>query len=168
QNRLLVNYFKAELEGERDTAKKIFEIVSPVEQKVFLRMPARTHNFLAHPVGALYLEMTEIQEAEVRKRFQLYHEFTMNRMRANSEKAVVLPDGRKQPMRIGPYDKDRECFRKQMHLYAALSQSQLVRYLELHGEIPENGNLSDWLDKLSRFDRVIASDILSKLIPSQP
>jgi hypothetical protein len=162
---LLLDYQRTETEAEKVLASTIAELLTPEEQAKFLRLPAISEYFLAHPMGAEFFGFGPSLQAELRKRIQLYYHHMDER---NKERKVLPPSPEHPLMRIVLPPMTADDYQRRHAIYELLTLDELERYLRLKGAVRPHESLDDWFARMPDDERAVARRMLLDRPPNKP
>ncbi len=142
-------------------ADRVCELLPPeLQEKFFRPLSLRGTQFIVHPFGVEYLELSEQQVSRTRKLVNAEVAFRSEKLR----KAIQMnPDILKTFGGKGtPLDEETKILasRKHFESLSQLTSAQIAKYLRLRGAIDENGSIQTWLDKKSPDERASANEVL--------
>ncbi len=166
---LLAEYFKAETEAETLLSDQIAELLTPSEQFEFLAKPARLDAFLVHPIGQIYLNLSDSQKKLARKQFQIRKSLETQRFQSTEQSKVrdklkeEVESGKRSITLQVPLPSSEE-IRARMNLLAVLDQEQLVSLLRLNRTIKSDQGVADWIGALTGETQAIAKETFAEYL----
>lgn len=169
QQELLIEYFKAENQAEALLAEQIAELLTPSELFEFLAKPARLDAFLVHPIGQIYLDLSDSQKKLARKQFQIRKSLETQRLRSTEQAKVrdklkeEVESGKRSITLQVPLPSTEE-IEARMNLLAFLNEEQLVKLLRLNRTIKSDQGVADWIGALTGETQAIAEKIFAEYL----
>lgn len=166
---LLTEYFKAETEAETLLSNQIAELLKPSEQFEFLAKPARLDAFLVHPIGQIYLHLSDSQKKLLRKQFQIRKSLETQRLQSTEQSKVrdklkaEVESGKRSITLQVPLPSTEE-IQARMNLFAILDEEQLVSLLRLNRTIKSDQGVADWIGALTGETQAIAKEIFAEYL----
>jgi hypothetical protein len=167
-NDALIVYKRDELDAEQLFAEAIFEIIPSDSQKQFLRPFAKLGSkFTVHPFGKVYLTIDDTQLIKLKRSVGQEIGTTASIFREAIEKnPSIFTASEEEKRKMIPQDQLVRGWESQFRTLGLLSQEQLVRYLQLKGDIEMTETLEDWIERMPQdARRKMAREMLIKKVP---
>lgn len=169
QQELLTEYFKAENEAETLLSRQIAELLTPSEQFELLAKPGRLDAFLVHPIGQIYLDLSDSQKKLSQKQFQIRKALETQRLQATAQSKVrdklkeEVESGKRNITLQVPLPSAEE-IEARMNLLAVLNEEQLVKLLRLNRTIKSDQGVTDWIGGLTGETQAIAKRVFAEYV----